>query len=204
MLKQPDLARTLERIADQGPAGFYEGETAALIEKEMKANGGLITRDDLKKYQAKKRAPSRAPTAATRSSACRRPAPAASPCIQMLNILEGYDLKANGFGSAQNLHLIAESMRRAFADRAHLGDPDFVTNMPVARLISKEYAAAAQDDQPRPGVEVVADLVHLADRVAGDHAPLGGRCGSATPCRSPTRSNTATARASSCRAPGSC
>ena len=65
-LKQPDLARTLERIADQGPGGFYEGETAALIEKEMKANGGLITRDDLKKYQPKKRERrSRAPIAAT-------------------------------------------------------------------------------------------------------------------------------------------
>ena len=60
----------------------------------------------------------------------------------MLNVLEGYDLKANGYGSAQNLHLIAESMRRAFADRAqHLGDPDFVKTMPIDRLISKDYAA---------------------------------------------------------------
>ena len=60
---------------------------------------------------------------------------------QMLNVLEGYDLKGNGYGSAQNLHVIAEAMRRAFADRAqYLGDPDFVTNMPVPRLVSKEYA----------------------------------------------------------------
>ena len=67
ILKQPDLARTLQRIADQGPAGFYEGETAALIEKEMKANDGLITREDLKKYQRQEaRRRSRAPTAATR------------------------------------------------------------------------------------------------------------------------------------------
>ena len=95
----------------------------------------------------------------------------------MLNMLEGYDLKANGYGSAQNLHLIAESMRRAFADRAqHLGDPDFVKTMPIDRLISKEYAArAAQDDQPEQGLEVVADVVHLDDRVAGDDALLGRR-----------------------------
>jgi gamma-glutamyltranspeptidase/glutathione hydrolase len=143
MLKQPDLARTLERIADQGPAGFYEGETAALIEKEMKANDGLITRDDLKRYQAKKREVIRGTYRGYDIVGMPPPSSGGIAVVQALNVLEAYDLKAAGYGSAQNLHLIAEAMRRAFADRAqYLGDPDFVTNMPVPRLVSKEYAGA--------------------------------------------------------------
>jgi gamma-glutamyltranspeptidase / glutathione hydrolase len=142
LFKQPDLARTLERIADQGPAGFYEGETAALIEKEMKANNGLITREDLKNYQAKQREPIRGTYRGYEVIGMAPPSSGGISVQMMLNILEGYDLKANGFGSAQNLHYIAESMRRAFAERAqHLGDPDFVKTMPVDRLISKDFAA---------------------------------------------------------------
>lgn len=140
-LKQPDLARTLERIANQGPAGFYEGETAALIEKEMKANNGLITRDDLRNYQAKQREVIKGTYRGYEIIGMAPPSSGGIAVTQMLNVLEGFDLKANGYGSAKNLHLVAESMRRAFADRAqYLGDPDFVTNMPVARLVSKEYA----------------------------------------------------------------
>jgi gamma-glutamyltranspeptidase/glutathione hydrolase len=141
LFKQPDLARTLERIANDGPAGFYEGETAALIEKEMKANGGLITREDLKNYQAKQRAPIRGTYRGYEIIGMPPPSSGGISVQLMLNILEGYDLKASGSGSAQTLHLLAESMRRAFAERAqHLGDPDFVKTMPIDRLISKEYA----------------------------------------------------------------
>ncbi len=140
ILQQPDLARTLERIADQGPGGFYEGETAALIEKEMKAHDGLITRDDLKKYQPKKREVIKGNYRGYELIGMPPPSSGGIAVVEALNILEGYDLKANGYGSAKNVHLIAESMRRAFADRAqYLGDPDFVTNMPIPRLISKEY-----------------------------------------------------------------
>lgn len=140
-LKQPDLARTLERIANQGPAGFYEGETAMLLEKEMKANGGLITRDDLKNYQAKQRAPIKGTYRGHEIIGMAPPSSGGISVQLMLNMLESSDLKANGYGSAQNLHLIAESMRRAFAERAqHLGDPDFVKTMPIERLISKHYA----------------------------------------------------------------
>jgi gamma-glutamyltranspeptidase/glutathione hydrolase len=142
LFKQSDLARTLERIANQGPAGFYEGETAALIEKEMKANGGLITREDLKSYQAKQRAPIRGTYRGYDIIGMPPPSSGGISVQLMLNVLEGYDLKASGSGSAQTLHLLAESMRRAFAERAqHLGDPDFVKSMPIDRLISKEYAA---------------------------------------------------------------
>jgi gamma-glutamyltranspeptidase/glutathione hydrolase len=141
IFKQPDLARTLERIANQGPAGFYEGETAALIEKEMKANGGLITREDLKNYQAKQRAPIRGTYRGYDIIGMAPPSSGGTSVQLMLNILEGYDLQASGSGSAQTLHWLAESMRRAFAERAqHLGDPDFAKTMPIDRLISKAYA----------------------------------------------------------------
>jgi gamma-glutamyltranspeptidase/glutathione hydrolase len=141
-LKQPDLARTLERIASDGPAGFYEGETALAIEKEMLANGGIITREDLKNYVAKRRAPV---TGTYRGYDIISMPPISSggvALVEMLNVLEGYDLASMGPGSAAAVHLIAESMKRAYADRArYLGDPDFNPDMPIARLTSKEYAA---------------------------------------------------------------
>jgi gamma-glutamyltranspeptidase/glutathione hydrolase len=141
VLKQADLARTLTRIAEQGPEGFYAGETAALIDKEMKAHGGLITREDLKAYQAKKREVIKGTYRGYEVIGMPPPSSGGIAVVEMLNMLEAYDLKANGYGSAQNLHLITESMRRAFADRArYIGDPDFVAGIPVARLISKEYA----------------------------------------------------------------
>ena len=142
ILKQPDLARTLQRVAAQGPDGFYKGETAALLEQAVKAHGGLITRRDLAAYRAKQRTPLRG---IYRGYDVLMMPPSTSggvALIQMLNILEGFDLNASGVGSAQTIHVVAESMRRAFADRAqHLGDPEFNTQMPVEHLISKEYAA---------------------------------------------------------------
>jgi gamma-glutamyltranspeptidase / glutathione hydrolase len=142
LLKQPDLARTLMRIAKQGPAGFYEGETAALIEKEMLAHGGLITRDDLKGHKAKKRVPVRGTYRGYEIISMPPPSSGGVALIQMLNVLEGFELRPNGFGSATNIHLMAEAMRRAFADRAQfLGDPDF-NDIPVASLTSRSRAEA--------------------------------------------------------------
>jgi len=142
MLKQPDLARTLQRIADEGPAGFYEGETADLVEKEMRAHGGLITREDLKNYRAKRREPIRGTYRGCEIISMPPSSSGGVALVQMLNILEGFDLRRDGPGSATNIHLIVEVMRRAFADRAqHLGDPDFNRDMPVARLTSKDYAS---------------------------------------------------------------
>jgi gamma-glutamyltranspeptidase / glutathione hydrolase len=142
VLKQPDLARTLQRIADQGPAGFYEGETAALVENEMTAHGGLITRADLTAYQPKKRTPV---TGTYRGYEIISMPPVSSGgvgLIEQLNMLEGFDLKASGFRSAASVHQIVEAMRRSYADRArYLGDPDFNPDMPVAMLVSKEHAA---------------------------------------------------------------
>ena len=139
---QPELARTLARVADQGPAGFYEGETAALIAQEMASNGGLVTREDLAAYRALRRTPI---TGTYRGYDIISMPPISSggtALIQMLNILEGYDLATTGSGSAATTHLIIEAMRRAYADRAqHVGDPAFNPRMPIDRLTSKIYAS---------------------------------------------------------------
>ena len=141
-LKLPDLARTLDRIANNGPAGFYEGETALALEKEMLAHGGLITRDDLKRYAAKKRTPLKGAYRGYDVVAMPPPSSGGVALIEMLNVLEGSDVGKMGAGSAAAVHLMAEAMRRAYADRArYLGDPDFNPTMPLAKLMSKEYAA---------------------------------------------------------------
>jgi gamma-glutamyltranspeptidase/glutathione hydrolase len=141
-LRQPDLARTLGRIAAQGPKGFYAGETARLIEEEMRAGGGLVTRQDLAAYRPRKRDPLRGSYRGVEVLTVPPASSGGATLLQTLNVLEGYDLAASGFGSAANVHRIAEAMRRAFADRArHLGDPERNAAMPIDRLISKEYAA---------------------------------------------------------------
>jgi len=141
ILKQPDLAKTLTLIADKGPAGFYEGEIPALIEKEMKANGGIITAADMKAYQAKKRGVIKGTYRGYEVIGMPPPSSGGIAVQQILNVLEGYDLKSFGYGSAQGIHYVTEAMRRAFADRArYLGDPDFVSDMPIPILLSKDYA----------------------------------------------------------------
>lgn len=142
--KQPDLARTLARIQNKGRAGFYQGETARLLAADMKKNGGLITEADLAAYQAKERTPLLGKYRAYDIVAMPPVSSGGTALIEMLNILEGYDLASAGFASARHLHLLAEAMRRAFADRAKfLGDPDFNPGLDaiVARLTSKEHAA---------------------------------------------------------------
>jgi gamma-glutamyltranspeptidase/glutathione hydrolase len=141
VLKQPELAGTLAKIAADGPAAFYEGETALLIEKEMARLGGPITREDLKHYRAQQRVPVRGTYRGYEVISMPPSSSGGVALLEMLNILEGYDLAASGPGSAATLHEVIEAMRRAFADRAHyLGDPDFVKEMPIDRLTSKAYA----------------------------------------------------------------
>jgi gamma-glutamyltranspeptidase/glutathione hydrolase len=140
-LKQPDLARTLERIATQGPAGFYDGETAALFEKEMMLHGGLIMRADLKSYAAVRRVPVVNSYRGYEVISMPPPSSGGVALVEMLNVLEGYDLQKMGFDSADEVHVMTESMKRAFADRArYLGDPDVNASMPLSRLMSKDYA----------------------------------------------------------------
>ena len=144
--RQPDLAATLERVAGDGPAGFYRGRTAALIAHEMSERGGLVTEADLAAYEPKTRAPIRGTYRGYEVVSMPPPSSGGITLIQMLNVLEGYDLRAAGHGSALNVHRITEAMRRGFADRArHLGDPDFNPSMPVLRLTSKDYAAGLRE-----------------------------------------------------------
>ena len=141
-LRQPDLARTLERIAAAGPDGFYRGPTAELIAREMRANGGLITAADLAAYRAVRRAPVRGTYRGHDIISMPPPSSGGTVLVEMLNVLEGFDLAAAGHGTARTAHLMVETMRRAYADRArHLGDPDFNPALPLPRLLSKAYAA---------------------------------------------------------------
>jgi gamma-glutamyltranspeptidase/glutathione hydrolase len=139
--RNPDLARVLQRIADQGPAGFYEGETADLIVAEMARGGGLISKEDLRRYRAEWRRPIQT---SYRGHILLAMPPASSGGITlgiMAEILSGYPLRELGWHSAESLHLTAEAMRRAFADRNHyLGDPAFV-QIPLGDLMSSDYAA---------------------------------------------------------------
>ena len=140
--RQPELATTLERIAAEGPDGFYRGRTAALLAREMEEHGGLITEADLAAYEPRVREAVRGTYRSHEIVSMPPPSSGGVTLIQMLNVLEGYDLRAAGYGSAVNVHRIVEAMRRGFADRArHLGDPDFNPGMPVLRLTSKDYAA---------------------------------------------------------------
>lgn len=141
IIKQLELAEALERIAESGPAGFYEGETARLIVAEMKRVDGLITLDDLKGYEAKKRAPIRGTYRGYEIISMPPPSSGGVAVVEILNILEGFDMDSMGLHSATSLHIIVESMRRAFADRARfMGDPDFNPDVPIDRLTSKDYA----------------------------------------------------------------
>jgi gamma-glutamyltranspeptidase/glutathione hydrolase len=139
-LIQTDLAATLTRIQRLGAKGFYEGETARLIAEDMRRHNGLITLADLKNYRAKERPASRGTYRGHEVISMSPPSSGGVAMLSMLNILEGYNVRQAGWASSEKYHLLIESMRRAFADRAeYLGDPDFV-DVPVARLIDKNYS----------------------------------------------------------------
>lgn len=141
--KQPALAKTLKRIQQNGKDGFYKGETAKRIADDMKMHGGLITEEDLALYQARERTPIHGTYRGYDVYSMCPPSSGGVTLVQMLNVLEGYDLQAMGHNSAAYIHTVVEAMRRGFANRAQwLGDPEFNPDMPVERLISKEYAAA--------------------------------------------------------------
>jgi gamma-glutamyltranspeptidase/glutathione hydrolase len=140
-LVQKDLAETLNRIKLNGAKGFYEGKTAELIAADMKANNGLITLKDLKNYKAREREPLRGTYRGHEIITMPPPSSGGIVMLQVLNMLEKYDVGKMGFGSAERFHLLAEASRRAFADRAeYMADPDFA-NVPAKSLIDKSYAA---------------------------------------------------------------
>ncbi len=159
-IKQPDLARTLARIMLEGRDGFYRGETARLIAEEMKRGGGMITEEDLAKYQAKERPSIRGTYRGYDVIGMAPPSSGGIGVIEMLNILEGYDLKGMGFMTAPYIHHVTEAMRRAYMDRAmYVADPDF-NDVPTARLTSKEHAAKQRStiDQTRASISNTSDI----------------------------------------------
>jgi gamma-glutamyltranspeptidase/glutathione hydrolase len=157
----PDLGRTLRRIADKGADGFYTGPTADLIEEEMKAGGGLITKADLAAYRAKQRKPVHT---TFRGFDVYGPPPPSSGgvCLAlMLNMLENFDLKSKGRWEAETNHLVIEVMKRAYAERArHLGDPDFapIPDHLTTKDYAKKLAAKIDPRKPTPPAELAPDI----------------------------------------------
>lgn len=144
IFRQPELASVLARLKREGPREFYQGRTARLIEESMRRAAGAgpawMTVADLRNYRAVERQPLRGTYRGHEILTMPPPSSGGVAMLQMLQMLERYDLRSMGAGSAQLLHLQVEAMRRAFADRAHyLGDPDFV-DVPVAGLTSRAYA----------------------------------------------------------------
>ena len=143
--RQPDLAWTLQQISRYGREGFYAGEVARRITAEMAAGDGLITADDLADYRVVERQPVRGTYRDFEVVSTPPPSSGGVHILQMLNILEGFDLKAMGHNSAAYLHHLTESMKLAYADRSvYLGDPDHV-EVPVAQLIDKAYAGRQRE-----------------------------------------------------------
>ena len=146
VLVQKDLAKTLARIQTSAGADFYHGKTAELIVKQMQRSGGLISMQDLANYKVVERAPLCGEFRQHKICAMPPPSSGGVHLLQMLNILEGWDLKLLGHNSAAYIHRLVESMRRAYADRSlYLGDPDFFP-VPVTQLTDKRYAKTLRDN----------------------------------------------------------
>src|SRR5213083_3360101 len=180
---QAELAHTLELIADSGPKVFYRGQIAELLVREMERGGGLITRDDLARYRAKWRAPLQIDYRGYTIYTMPPPSGGGVTLAEILNTMEGFG-PLPAFGSARLLHLQAEAMRRAYADRnAFLGDPDFVS-LPLKRLVSKAYAAElrAAIDPGRATGTTSAPVVEAEEDTSTTHYSIVDADGGAVSC----------------------
>jgi gamma-glutamyltranspeptidase/glutathione hydrolase len=171
-LVQKDLAKTLKAIAAKGADGFYKGQVAALIVKEMKAGGGLITAKDLEGYKAKERKPIHGTYRGHYVYAPPPPSSGGICLVQMLHVLETFDLKKHGRHSAKTMHLMAEAMRRAYLDRArHLGDQDFV-KIPsdlTSKLYAKKLAKGIDPDKATPSDTLAKDVPLAEEKSSTTH-----------------------------------
>ena len=167
---QPDLAAVLARLRDLGPDDFYRGETARLIAEEMVRGGGIITREDLESYEAIWREPVAFGYRGYTAYSMPPPSSGGITMAAIAGMVERWDLSALGWNTPETIHLMAESFRRAYADRnEYLADPDFV-EMPIAELTSEQYAAeraatisterATPSAEVRPGLDAVIDESH--------------------------------------------
>jgi gamma-glutamyltranspeptidase/glutathione hydrolase len=174
--RQPDLARTLQRIS-QKPDDFYHGTLARELAAALQKGGGLVTADDLAHYEVKEREPVRGTYRGYEVISAPPPSSGGTVLIESLNILEGYDLRTMGNRSAQSVHYTTEAFRRAFFDRAEfMGDPDFA-KIPVAQLIDKKYAAAWRDAIDPAHASPSKDLRRPAvfselEQYAASHPPM--------------------------------
>ncbi len=169
VIRQKDLAKTLKRISRQGRAGFYEGKTADLLVAEMQMGGGLITHEDLKNYHSVTRKAVKGTYRGFEIYSMPPPSSGGVHVVQMMNILEGYDLRALEHNSANYLHLLIESMRRAYADRSkYLGDPDFF-DVPAAQLTDKAYAKKLRDGIDKTKASRSQDI--LPGKIPGYESP---------------------------------
>src|SRR5947209_7313186 len=178
IFRQPELARTLERIA-ANPNDFYKGAMATELAAEMKRTGGLITAEDMAAYEVKERQPVRGTYRGYEVISAPPPSSGGITLLETLNILEGYNLGRLGNRSADSIHLTAEAFRRAFYDRAEfLGDPDF-SQLPVPQLIDKKYADAWRSSLDMMRSSASKELRRPSgfgqlDRQAALHAPYSG------------------------------
>lgn len=167
--KQPGLGTTLELIRDLGKDGFYKGVVAQEIARYMKENGGIITEADLERYEAVERQPVKGTYKDYTIYGMPPPSSGGITLIAMMNLMELADLKSIEFNSTAYVHLVTEVMRRGFADRAaYLGDPDFNQDMPLAKLLSKDYAKL-RFDQINPKMASVSDSTLLGQPYEGSH-----------------------------------
>lgn len=158
VLKQADLANTLRLIAREGADAFYKGQIAELIVAEMQRGNGLITLQDLSNYQVIERAAVTGTYRGYTIASMPPPSSGGVHLVQMLNMLESQDLAGMGHNSAEYLHHLIETMRRAYADRSHyLGDPDYV-DVPVEQLIDKTYARSQVDGIDKKRASKSADI----------------------------------------------
>jgi gamma-glutamyltranspeptidase / glutathione hydrolase len=157
ILRQPELAQTLEQVA-RNPDDFYHGEMARELATIVQKGGGLITVADLASYEVKERQPVRGSYRSYEIIGAPPPSSGGVALIEILNMLEGYDLAKLGDHSAEAIHLTAEAFRRAFFDRAEfMGDPDFA-KVPVAQLIDKKYGEAWRDSINPESASISKDL----------------------------------------------
>ncbi|EAR01959.1 putative gamma-glutamyltranspeptidase [Maribacter sp. HTCC2170] len=180
--KQPALAATLTLIRDKGKDGFYKGEVAKKIAKWMKANGGIITKKDLRKYESIEREPIKGSYKGYDIYSMPPPSSGGVALVEMMNLMEQANFDEIEFNSTAYVHLVAEAMRRAFADRAeHLGDPDFNLNMPLDKLTSKAFAKNrfAGIDMTRASVSDSTKFGQLYDGKSTTHLSVMDKGGNA-------------------------
>ena len=178
---QKDLAKTLKRISASGNAGFYDGKTANLIVKEMNENGGLISKQDLLDYDSAYREPVIGTYKDYKIISMGPPSSGGVLIVQMLNMLENFDVESMKRNSTEFVHLLTEIQRLAYADRAtHLGDPDFWDN-PIAMLTSKEYAKERLDlismKNATPSIEIAHGSWNNKESVETTHYSVMDKAG---------------------------